>query len=180
MWDKWWNENYFEQPDFLEKLRPSDILNGDVDEFIRDRQFWNDIELDYDYLLPALDTRMAMLDKKWAWDKIEDEDNGLRQSLTQKYEKTLNNKKESQISSAWDEHEKDSFPKKKGFFGHFTYADTDDIAKALINGKRNVPTNIQKAIHNGRNPDTQKLHTKGSANRDLIAIDKQRAKNKKN
>lgn len=133
VWDKWWSENYWEQPNFLKELRPSDILNGDVDEFIRDRQFWNDIELDYDYLLPALDTRMAMLDKKWAWDKIENEDKGFRQSLAQKYEKTLNNNKESQISSAWDEHEKETFPKKKGFFGHFTYADTDDIIKAFDN-----------------------------------------------
>lgn len=178
VWDKWLSEDYEGRHDFLKKLRPSDILNGDVDEFIRDRQFWCDIELDYDYLLPALDTRMAMLDKKWAWDKIEDENNWFK-SLTQKYEKTLNNNKESQISSAWDEHEKETFPKKKGFFGHFTYADTDDIIKAFDNRKRNVPTNLQKAIHNGRNPDTQKLHTKGSANRDLIAIDKQRTKNKK-
>lgn len=175
-WDKWGG---LEREELLAKLSSSDILNGDVDEFIRDRQFWADIELDYDYLLPALDTRMAMLDKKWAWDKIEDEDNWFRYLLAQKYEKTLNNNKKSEISSAWDEHEKETFPKKKGFFGHFTYADTDDIIKALDNRKRNVPTNLQKAIHNGRNPDTQKLHTKGSANRDLIAIDKQRAKNKK-
>ena len=180
VWDTWLSEDYDERYDFLKKLRPSDILNGDVDEFIRDRQFWNDIELDYDYLLPALDTRMAMLDKKWAWDKIEDEDNGFRQSLAQKYEKTLNNNKENQISRAWAEHEKETFPKKKGLFGHFTYADTDDIIKAFDNRKGIAPTNLQKAIHNGRNPDTQKLHTKGSANRDLIAIDKQRAKNKKN
>lgn len=155
-------DDSYEEDLFLQNLTPQDILNGEVDKYIKIQQFWNDIELDYDYLLPALDARMAMLDKKWAWDKI---------SSDTKWDKKF------QTDDMWRKHKKDELPKHKGYLGYYQYADTDDIIKAF-DGAMGKPfkgdSHIMKAIHNGRNPNTEKLHTKGSANRDLMAIDRQK------
>ena len=58
-------------------------------------------------------------------------------------------------------------------FGRFN----DWIKKEVENNnssnfKRGINSYINKRYYNGRNPDTQKLHTKGSLNRELRAMDK--------
>ena len=55
-------------------------------------------------------------------------------------------------------------------------SDIDDDEERIKLGKRAFKDYAIKHNYNGRNPYTQKLHTKGSANRDLMAIDRQRKK----
>ena len=120
-------------------------------------------------------------------DEYEDEyEEYLRQNpdaALKHYELTNQYKKNHEINDMWNQHELENG---KGLLGTNMYGNRHDMVKAIdghINnvnrggiknhtGKKTNP--INKAIHNGRNPDTQKLHTKGSANRDLIAMDKKR------
>lgn len=103
------------------------------------------------------------------------------------YENNRRIQKQHEINDMWRQHELENG---KGLGGGYKYGNRHDMIKAIdgrinnarmggiknTNGKKTNP--IMRAIHNGRNPDTQKLHTRGSANRDLIAMDKQKNNNK--
>ena len=100
------------------------------------------------------------------------------------YEDERKYKREREINDMWRQHELENG---KGLWGTDKYGNTLDMTKAFdgylnnvrVGGiKRNKSNSVnmamQRAIHNGRNPYTQKLHTRGSANRDLLAMDKQK------
>ena len=154
---------------FLSDYTPKDIIDGQFDDMIWDDK-WCD-EMDYyggvEYV-SAIVQRKMILDKDYAMKY------GIDPSVSTR-------------SPFWFESNRDMNPNmydsisKKKKFSDYSAAQLGRTSKARMHYAMNPSDdNVWKGLErhylnkqfNGRNPDTQKLHTKGSLNRELRAMDK--------